>query len=376
MRHSVDTLFTTLQTPGKGATPSRGTKIVGCPEDVVPVTARRPAARLKDVAELAGVSVKTVSNVVNNFPYIKETTRSKVQLAIEELQYRPNVSARNLRNGRSGVIALAVPELDAPYFSELAHHIVGAAMAQNWTVLVDETQGRRDRERAVAAGIRGNLIDGAILSPLALTENDLQQLSPATPLVLLGERLGSGQADHVAIDNQAAAREATAHLIAVGRRRIAVVGAQRAPYGHTARLRIKGYREALSDAGLTADPELVVPARQWRRQAGSESALRLLALDRPPDAIFCLNDLLALGVLRTLAEARVRVPDDIAVMGFDDIEESRYSVPSLSTISPDKATIAAQAVERLAQRLDRGPGAHTAEVTVGYTLMARESTAR
>jgi DNA-binding LacI/PurR family transcriptional regulator len=340
----------------------------------VPVTPRRPAARLKDVAELAGVSVKTVSNVVNNFPYIKESTRARVQHAIEELQYRPDVSARNLRNGRSGVIALAVPELDAPYFSELAHHIVAAAMAQNWTVLVDETQGRRDRERTVAAGIRGNLIDGAILSPLALTESDLQQFTPATPLVLLGERLGSGVADHVAIDNRAAAREATAHLIAVGRSRVAVVGAQRAPYGHTARLRMRGYREALSAAGLAADPELVVSARHWRRQDGFECAQRLLALARPPDAIFCLNDLLALGALRALAEAGARVPDDIAVMGFDDIEDSQFCVPSLSTVSPDKAAIATLAVGRLAQRLELGPRAGTQEITVGHALLAREST--
>ena len=111
-----------------------------------PVSTTALPARLKDVALLAGVSVKTVSNVVNDYPYVRPATRAKVQEAIAELGYRPNMTARNLRSGRSGVIALAVPELDAPYFAELAHHIVGAAMARGWTVLVDETGQTHDQE--------------------------------------------------------------------------------------------------------------------------------------------------------------------------------------------------------------------------------------
>jgi DNA-binding LacI/PurR family transcriptional regulator len=339
------------------------------------VTSVRPPARLKDVADLAGVSVKTVSNVVNDYPYVRDDTRRRVQEAIVRLGYRPNVTARYLRGGRSGVIALAVPELHAPYFSELAHHVVGAAMKRRWTVLVDETGGRRDRERTVAGGIRNHLIDGVILSPLALNEADVAEYSSATPLVLLGERLGSGMADHVAVDNHAAARAATTHLINLGRSRIAVIGSQRPPYGHTARLRIRGYRAALAAAGLAYDGALVVPAREWHRGGGAEGAARLLELPDPPDAIFCLNDLLALGAMRTLAQAGVRVPDDIAVVGFDDIEEARYASPGLTTVSPDTPAIAEHAVERLARRLGDAPNAPAEEITVAYTLMIRESTA-
>ena len=139
---------------------------------------------------LAGVSVKTVSNVVNDYPFVRPTTRAKVQQAIDALGYRPNMTARNLRSGRSGVIALAVPEVNAPYFAELAHHVVGAAMNRGWTVLVDETgqthdRALRDRERSAASGIRGQLIDGVILSPLALDEADLARYG-SVPLVLLG----------------------------------------------------------------------------------------------------------------------------------------------------------------------------------------------
>ena len=332
-----------------------------------------PPARLKDVAALAGVSVKTVSNVVNDFPHVRPATRAKVQSALDELAYRPNLSARNLRSGRTGVIALAVPELDAPYFSELASHVVRAAMAQGLTVLVDETGGEREREQAVLTGIRGQLIDGVLLSPLALREADLQART-SVPLVLLGERLGSGLADHVAIDNEAAAREMTEHLLAAGRTRIAVVGAQRAPYGHTGRLRLRGYRAALAAAGVRHDPTLVVSVPQWRRHCGAEAARTLLERRDRPDAIFCLNDLMAVGALRTLADAGVRVPEDIAVAGFDDVEEGRYHRPEITTIAPDKAELARLAVARLSRRLEPGPQGDPEEITVGHRLLVRRST--
>ncbi|HZA03356.1 MAG TPA: LacI family DNA-binding transcriptional regulator [Propionibacteriaceae bacterium] len=335
-------------------------------------------ARLKDVAVLAGVSVKTVSNVVNDYPYVRPTTRAKVMEAIAELGYRPNMTARNLRSGRSGVIALAVPELDAPYFAELAHHVVGAAMDHGWTVLVDETgqihdRALRDRERSAAAGIRGQLIDGVILSPLALDQADLARYG-SVPLVLLGERLGSHLADHVAIDNRSAAEEATRHLLDIGRRRIGVIGTQPPPYGHTARQRVQGYRAALRSAKVRYDSSLVVPAAHWRRPDGLDGIRRMLALPSPPDAVFCLNDLLALGAMRGLGEAGVRVPDDVAVVGFDDIEEGRFSVPTLTSIAPDKAAIATEAVARLADRLEQGAATAPEEVMVGYSLEIREST--
>ena len=318
----------------------------------------RPA-RLADVAVLAGVSVKTVSNVINDFQFIRPATRAKVERAIAELSYVPNPAARTLRSGRTGVIALAVPELFAPYFAELAHHVVGAALERGWTVLVDETgqineAALHERERTAAAGIRRHLIDGVILSPLALSEEDLEQYG-SVPLVLLGERLGSQVADHVAIDNRAAAYEATTHLLAGGRRRIAVIGAQPPPYGHTARQRLQGYRAALESAGIDYDENLVLTASQWRRESGRALAAELMDRPDPPDAVFCFNDLLALGAMRGLHDLGVRVPDDVAVVGFDDIEESRFSVPSLTTIAPDKDAIAREAIARLARRLDSAP---------------------
>ena len=329
--------------------------------------------RLKDVAERAGVSVKTVSNVVNGYEHVTAATRTRVEAALADLDYVPNLAARGLRNGRSGVIALALPELHAPYFAEIAHHIVRAAAQRGWTVLVDETDGRLDRERQVAAGIRANLIDGLILSPLALTAADLDGRAEGVPLVLLGERVRHDVADRVAVDNVRAARDATAHLLDRGRRRIAAIGVQRSAPGVSARLRLQGYRRALRDRGLDPDPALAVPAAAWHRADGATAVRSLLELTEPPDALFCFNDLLALGALRALHEAGLRVPKDVAVVGFDDIEETRYSTPTLTTVSPAKDQIASTALDLLVARLAAGSLMPPRRIVAPHSLTIRES---
>ncbi|GII76799.1 LacI family transcriptional regulator [Sphaerisporangium rufum] len=340
--------------------------------DLEPEDRRRVV--LKDVAALAGVSVKTVSNVVNGYVHVTPATRARVEAAIRELNYRPNLSARNLRQGRSGVIALAVPELDIPYFAELARLVVAAAEERSLTVLVDQTGGDRAREQLVAEGIRAHLIDGLIFSPLALTGEDLAARTDDTPMVLLGERIHHGPADHVVVRNVEAAREATLHLARLGRRRVAAIGAQDHPAAGTARLRLAGYREALAAAGLPADDGLVAPVAAYHRADGARAMARLLDRADPPDAVFCFNDLLALGALRTLLERGVDVPGDIAVAGFDDIEDGRYATPTLTTVAPDKEQLARRAVELLAERM-AGAAPAAREIHVPHRLVVRESTA-
>jgi DNA-binding LacI/PurR family transcriptional regulator len=349
------------------------------------------AVRLRDVATHAGVSVKTVSNVVNGYVHVSPRTRALVEAAVAELGYRPNLSARNLRRGRSGVIALAVPELGVPYFAELAQRVVEATAAHDFTVLIDQTGGRADQERLVLEGIRGHLIDGLIFSPLALGQRELASRQDTTPLVLLGERAGgeagrrrgNGEAggglvaDHVTIDNVAAARAAVLHLTQLGRRRVAAIGAQRAASGETAHLRLSGYRQGLKQAGLRYDTSLVADAPAFHRLDGARAMARLLDGRTPPDAVFAFNDLLALGALRTCHDRGVRVPEDVAVVGFDDIEDGRYCVPSLSTVSPDKEQIARIAVDLLVSRLGQtgdAPPATTQHVA-RHQLVIRESSA-
>jgi DNA-binding LacI/PurR family transcriptional regulator len=329
--------------------------------------------RLRDVAERAGVSVKTVSNVVNGYTHVSDSTRSRVEKALAELGYQPNLSARMLRGGRSGVIALAVPAL-TQYFAEIAGLLEKALEKEGFILLIDQTEGRIERELLVVSGIRAHLIDGLIFSPLALGGSEIEEQRDTTPLVLLGERVSNGSVDHVAIDNVAAAREAVEHLIGLGRRRIAAIGTQRSASAENARMRLAGYREALSNAGLPYAGELVVPAKPWTRSSGLRSTRRLLGSKTPVDAIFAFNDEVAFGALRALYEAGVRVPEDVAVVGFDNVEEGRFSVPTLTTIAPDKEQIVGWAVTHLVSRLsgnqDRGP----INTVVPHGFVRREST--
>jgi len=332
--------------------------------------------RLKDVAERAGVSIKTVSNVVNgNFPHVSAATRANVERAIDELQYTPNLTARHLRAGRTTIAALGVPSLQQPYFAELAGAVMSAGKAAGLTVIVEETGGVPAVELAVADGLGSSLVGGVILSPLALSRRKLAQRTGAVPLVLLGEHSYGLDCDHVVLDNVTAARQATEHLIGLGRTRIAVIGAQiKAPF-RTAKPRLEGAIAALRAAGLTMPPEYREPTGPFSRQAGAERMQRLLALDNPPDAVFCFSDLLALGAIWAAHEAGARVPEDIAVVGFDDIEEGRYSIPTLTTISPDKPQLARLAVSLLQDRMkSHDPSRQHVTANIGHRLVVRGST--
>ena len=332
------------------------------------------AARLKDVAERAGVSVKTVSNVINAYPHITELTRTKVEQAIAELGYRPNVSARSLRKGRSDFIALALPEMASPYFAEIAAAISRTAKRRGITVLIDQTEGEPDGERFVLNGMRGQLIDGIIFSPIATPPSTIDAATDqAKPLLLLGERTGRYLHDHVAVDSVGASFDATTHLISLGRRRVAAIGV--GGLSGTGAVRRRGYRKALKAAGIEHDPALEIAGTGYHREDGAAAMRTLLELPQRPDAVFCFNDLLALGALRTLADAGLRVPEDVAVIGFDDIEDGRYSTPTLSTVSPDKDWLADRAVSLLLDRIAGTADKTPRDLSVPYTLEIRRSTA-
>ncbi|MBD3778947.1 MAG: LacI family DNA-binding transcriptional regulator [Micrococcales bacterium] len=333
------------------------------------------AATLRDVAEHAQVSVRTVSNVVSGYAHVSEKMRRRVLTAIEELDYRPNPVARTLRTGRTGVLALVVPEIDLPYFAELAREIINAAARHGYRVMVDQTGHDHERERELLTGAdRTMLFDGVLFSPL-VTRAELLEMQPATtmPLVLLGEHEFDGRYDHVAIDNVQAARDAVAHLLARGRTRVAAIGAQPEESYATPQQRTTGYERALRGAGLPVEPELMRPAAHYRRADGYRATEALLRLPDRPDAIFCYSDLLATGAMRAVFDAGLRVPEDVAVIGVDDIEEGRYSRPTLSTVSLDTPFIAREAVARITARIG-DPDTPAVEVTAPHTVLAREST--
>lgn len=337
---------------------------------------RGGVARLQDVALAAGVSPKTVSNVINGTARVTEQTRVRVQEAIDSLGYHPNVAARRLRTGRSGVLALAFPELPSPYFAELAVAVIAAARRHGCTVLMDDTAGDAAAELRIASGLGDQMIDGVILSPLGLDQHELAARERQIPLVLLGEADYGLVCDHVHIDNVAAARDATRHLVEQGYRRIAAIGWQDPAPRATAQQRLLGYTEALESAGLPVDQALLPPVRFYFRPDGAAAMRRLLKLPERPDAVFCFNDLMALGALRAIHEAGLRVPHDIALVGFDDNEEAEYAIPSLTTIAPDKTKIAEAAVAALLHRISDGYTDPCRLIQPGYRLVVRESSVR
>lgn len=333
------------------------------------------AVTLRDVAERAGVSVRSVSNVVNDFVYVSEEMRARVRSAVEELGYRPNLVARALRQGRSQMIGVGVPELTQPYFSELCGYIVEEAKQRSYTTLIEQTGGDPAEERHLMTRPKAtHLLDGLIFSPLGLGEAELLDNGTGTPLVLLGERIEDGPFDHVGIDNVAAARTATLHLAQLGRQRVATIGDRLTASGRTAHVRTQGYRLGLKAAGLRYRDELVVRTPEFRRPDGAAAMEQLMRLPQPPDAVFCYNDLLALGAIRKALELGISIPGDVAVVGFDDIEDGHYSTPALTTIAPDKQAVARLAVEQLLRRLD-GDDGPPVSLAAGFELLVRESTA-
>jgi DNA-binding LacI/PurR family transcriptional regulator len=330
---------------------------------------------MHDVAQRAGVSIKTVSNVVNGYPYIRAATKERVEAAIDELGYRVNMSARNLRTRRTGLITLAVPELSLPYFAELADSVISAADAAGWTVLIEQTSASRERETEVLSGRRRHLTDGLIFSPLELGPEDIGLFTVDFPMVILGERVFGAPADHVTMNNVAAAKAATLHLASLGRRRIALIGAHEGELVGSAALRTEGYREGLAEAGLPFDPALVGEAGLWHRSTGAEAMSRMLDDGVEIDAVFALNDALALGALHALHAHRIDVPGQVALIGFDDVDDARYSVPALSSVDPGRDQIARTAVELLLERIGAtGDPAPFRMVVPDSRIVGREST--
>ena len=331
------------------------------------------AVTLHDVARVAGVSIKTVSNVINDYPHIRPATKQRVEEAIAELGYTPNLTARNLRSGRTGAIALALPDLGLAYFAELAASVIAEAEASGVSVLVEQTGADPERERQLLRSPRLKLTDGLIFSPLGMGQEDAAALDVPYPMVLLGERIFGGPTDHVTMRNVEAARAATDFLLSSGRRRIAVVGAHEGEVIGSAALRLQGYREALEAAGIAYDEDLIGYTTFWHRANGALSMRELLARGVEFDAVFGLNDTLALGAMRALQESGRHVPDDVAVVGFDGLDEAEYSIPSLTTVDPGREWIAKTAVQTLLERIAGDAEAAPRTLLADFRILERES---
>lgn len=331
---------------------------------------------IKDVAARAGVSWKTVSNVVNERPVVRPETAERVRRAIDELGYVPNHVGRDLRGGSTRTIALVLPELANPYFAILAERIQKAAGERGYTVSVELSLGDREVERDHLVGRTARPVDAVILSPMALEPSDLVGLSAATPLVLLGEAVPAGEnVFHVAIDNAGSAVDVVRHLVDGGRSRPLFLGAEEGQRS-TGAERLAGFRAACRYAGIELDPSLIRRADVWDRATGRAVVAEAIDGGLAFDAIVAANDLLGIGALAALREHGRAVPDEVAVVGWDDLPESAYAVPSLSSIAPDLEALVSAALDAAMGVMptagDRvGAAAH--EIVVPHRLQVRGS---
>ncbi|WP_022882763.1 LacI family DNA-binding transcriptional regulator [Gryllotalpicola ginsengisoli] len=332
-------------------------------------------ATVRDVAILAGVSPKTVSNVVNGGVPVRPETRRRVEAALAELDYVPNLSARGLRNGRSGNIALALPDLGTAYSAELARWFVELAHDRGWAVQIEQSGHDPQREAELLSRARTHLVDGLVLNPVLLDSSAVAGATDLPPTVVIGEVEPRG-VDQVHIDSRGAGRAMTGHLIATGHRRIAIVGASDERFrSATSMLREDGYHDALEAAGLPVDPALQLVVDEWTpAAAAAEFAAFLDRREALPDAVFCFTDSMALGVLHVLAARGIRVPAEVSVVGFDDIAEASFSIPPLTTMRIDKRAIADAALTALERRIADRAAPETVTV-VPCEIVHRESVA-
>ena len=333
--------------------------------------------KMSDVAQEAGVSKMTVSNVINGRPGASEETRARVLAAVARLGYEVNATARRLRAGRSGAIGLLVPHLDGPYYAHLAARLDTLARARGHHVIIERTGASRDGELAAVSPGRVRPYDGLVFSPVQRDPDDVTRAGVEVPVVLLGERRLAGIFDHGMMDNVGGADLATSHLIERGSRRIALVGG-RPDRGvdSMATLRTRGYRQAHAAAGMPVDEQLVVDADSFTTWDGYEAVMRLHRAGVVFDGIFVLTDAAAMGVLRALADLGLRVPEDVQVVGFDNDDEGNYLVPRLTTVDPDNDSMAQSIMTLLLRRIDDGGPADgdAVEVVTTARIVVREST--
>jgi len=282
------------------------------------------------------------------------------------------------RATRTGLVALAVPHLEEPYFAELGSRLVRGADERGLAVLIVQTEGDHAREVDVANGVGLPPVDGLIHIPRSLTVADLTRRTAPGPLVLLGEHIQVSPFTHITIDNRAAARTATEHLLSVGCRRIAFVGRRDSRPSDAADRRHAGYLEALEAAGVVTDPALTAQVDAFTSDEGERVVAQIMTSVSGIDGIVCSNDSVALGALAALHGAGRRVPEDVAVIGIDDIRAARFAVPALSTIAPDHDQLVDAAFTELERQLTSPPGADlpVRHVTVSARLVRRASTAR
>jgi DNA-binding LacI/PurR family transcriptional regulator len=331
----------------------------------------RPPASIKDIARVAGVSHSTVSRALRNSPLVNPKTIQEIQGIARELGYQPSAIARGLVTRKTLTIGVVVTTIADPFVSEVVIGIELAANDSGYSVFLADSNADPAREKNVVHSFAERRVDGIVVTSSrvgALYTPLLSQMM--VPIVLINNQHPGEFVHSVMIDNVQGSKEATDHLIRLGHRRIAYVGDQ---YGHQSDTeRFAGYREALDLACLPFVPELVVHG-DGKPEGGELATNRLLAQPDPPTALFCYNDMTALGALRSVQRHGLRVPADLSLIGFDDIFFVSYTQPQLTTVRQPMQRMGRMAMEGLL-KLMSGQSAAEA-IKVPAELIVRESTA-
>jgi len=292
---------------------------------------RRKSVTIKEVAKLAGVSTTTVSYVINKSRFVSEQTRAKVLKAIEELDYRPNIVARSLRERKTGTVGLIICDLRNPFFSEVLQGIETYLGKKKYSLIVTNTDYDNDKERESIDMFYSKQVDGVIVVPGENTNKHVKFLTERNiPVVLLDRKLQNLNVDVVLVNNIEGSKQLTEHLMSLGHKRIGVIAG---PLNSTTgKERLEGYLKALKAHSMPEDNDLI-KIGDFKKQSGYLLTLELISLAVPPTVIFACNNLLGLGVMQALKEKKIRIPEEIGLAIFDDLPWFNYVSPSLTGVA-------------------------------------------
>lgn len=325
---------------------------------------------IKDVAEAAGVSTATVSRVLTNKPHIRPELRARVQAAVEQLHYRPNLVARNLRSNQSNTIGLIVSDIRNPFFTAISRAVEDAAYERGFSVVLCNTDEHPEKEAMYLNVMRDENVAGIILSPTRQMTARFADLKLTIPTVLVDRSLKRGDVDSVLLDNVAAAYDLTMHLLAQGYKRVGAIFGDTITTGPE---RQRGYEEALRERGITPRSDLIKTVLP-RMESGSTAAHALLDLPEPPDALLASNGLLLAGALQAIHQRALTVPDEIALAGFDDPMWASLVQPTLTVMAQPTDEIGRAATELLLQRI-ADPHRASRKIVLHAQLRVRGSSA-
>jgi LacI family repressor for deo operon, udp, cdd, tsx, nupC, and nupG len=328
-------------------------------------------SNIREVARLAGVSVATVSRTLRSPEQVLPETRDKVKAAVEQARYRPNLMAIQFRSRKTGNLVILVPDISNTFFARVIRGAQEAAQAAGYRLLLCDTLGRDAIERQFAELVYAHQADGVIQLRARDPFDSSAPNQSAPPMVNACEVVKDAAFPTITLDNHAAAKAMTQHLIELGHRRIALIkGPISSPLTQD---RVAGYQAALQQAGIAPDPTLICRG-DFTLNAGFEGAALMLALPKRPTALFCENDEMAIGALKRIKQAGLRVPEDISVVGFDDIPMAAYSDPPLTTVSQPAEAFGEQAVHLLIALIE-GRDIGEQRVVLPFTLAVRSSSA-